>query len=330
MPNISLKSNYKLKTEAICLNPNDNIIISLGNLPAGHYLSEFKITIDAPILSGQKIALKFIKKDEPIFKYGTTIGFANENIFKGQVLTNENILFKEFNRKHDYCINYKKTKLVSKKLKRFFWGFKRPDGRVGTRNFIAVVSTVNCSATVVHEIASYFTQEKLKRFKNIDGVVAFSHSTGCGMELSGEPMDLLHRTLGGYINHPNVASSLVVGLGCERCQVGGLYQSQKLMDNPSLKTLIMQENGGTSSTIKSGIKCVEEMLEKSNNNERSLEPISSLTLGLQCGGSDAFSSITANPALGKAVDLLVNNGGTAILSETPEIYGVEHTQQREQ
>ena len=165
----------------------------------------------------------------------------------------------------------------------------------------------------------------MKRFKNIDGVATFSHSTGCGMELSGEPMDLLHRTLGGYINHPNVASSLVVGLGCERCQVGGLYKSQNIMDNPDLKTLIMQENGGTSSTIKSGIKCIEEMLEKSNNNERSLEPISSLTLGLQCGGSDSFSSITANPALGKAVDLLVNNGGTAILSETPEIYGVEHT-----
>ena len=261
MPNINLKSNYKFKTKAICLNPNDNIIISLGNLPAGHYLSEFKITIDAPILSGQKIALKFIKKDEPILKYGTTIGFANENIFKGQVLTNENILFKEFNRKHDYCINYKKTKLVSKKLKDFF-GDLRDQTEVGTRNFIAVVSTVNCSATVVHEIASYFTQEKLKRFKNIDGVVAFSHSTGCGMELSGEPMDLLHRTLGGYINHPNVASSLVVGLGCERCQVGGLYQSQKLMDNPASNSYYARKWRHFLNN-KIWYKCIEEMLEKS-------------------------------------------------------------------
>lgn len=322
---MKLKNNHKFKTKAICLNPNDNIVISLHNMPAGNYLPEFKITIDAPILSGQKIALKFIKKDEPILKYGTIIGFASDDIYKGQVLTNTNVLFREFGRNHNYCMNYKKTRLVDDNQKRFFWGFKRPDGRIGTRNFIAVVSTVNCSATVVHEIASYFTKEKLKRFKNIDGVAAFSHSTGCGMELSGEPMNLLYRTLGGYINHPNVASSLVVGLGCERCQVGGLYKNQNIIDNPDLRTLIMQENGGTSSTIKAGIKCIEEMLEKSNKNSRSLEPISSLTVGLQCGGSDSFSSISANPALGKAVDLLVSNGGTAILSETPEIYGMEHT-----
>ena len=204
-------------------------------------------------------------------------------------------------------------------------GYKRVDGRVGTRNFIAVVSTVNCSATVVHEIASYFTEEKLKKYPNVDGVAAFSHSTGCGMELSGEPMDLLHRTLGGYINHPNVASSLVVGLGCERCQVGGLFQNQGLAENKNLKTLVMQENGGTTATIRAGIKCVEEMLENAVKIKRSEEPLSSLMVGLQCGGSDVFSSLSANPALGKAVDILVEHGGTAILSETPEIYGVENS-----
>ena len=313
------------KRKAILFNKSDNIIISLVNLNVGQNLSEFDITIDEPILSGQKIALKYIKKNEPIYKFGTIIGFANDDISKGQVLTNSNILFREFNREHDYCINYKKTKFVDDHLKRFFLGYKRKDGRVGTRNFIAVVSTVNCSATVVHEIASYFTKNKLKKFKNIDGVAAFSHSTGCGMELSGEPMDLLHRTLGGYINHPNVASTLVVGLGCERCQVGGLYQSQKLINNENLETLIMQDNGGTSATIEAGINKIKKMLEMSNHNQRSLVSISHLTVGLQCGGSDIFSSISANPALGKAVDLLVSNGGTAILSETPEIYGVEHT-----
>ena len=204
-------------------------------------------------------------------------------------------------------------------------GFKRDDGRVGTRNYIAVVSTVNCSATVVHEIASYFTKEKLKNYSNIDGVAAFSHSTGCGMELSGEPMNLLHRTLGGYINHPNVASSLVVGLGCERCQVGGLFQSQGIAETNKLRTLVMQENGGTTATIKAGIKCIEGMLEEANKIERIATPLSSLMVGLQCGGSDAFSSLSANPALGKAVDILVAHGGTAILSETPEIYGVENS-----
>ena len=204
-------------------------------------------------------------------------------------------------------------------------GFKRDDGRVGTRNYIAVVSTVNCSATVVHEIAAYFTKEKLKNYSNIDGVAAFSHSTGCGMELSGEPMNLLNRTLGGYINHPNVASSLVVGLGCERCQVGGLFQSQGIAETNKLRTLVMQENGGTTATIKAGIKCIEGMLEEANKIERIATSLSSLMVGLQCGGSDAFSSLSANPALGKAVDLLVAHGGTAILSETPEIYGVENS-----
>ncbi len=145
------------------------------------------------------------------------------------------------------------------------------------------------------------------------------------MELSGEPMELLHRTLGGYINHPNVASTLVVGLGCERCQVGGLFQNQKLSVNENLKTLIMQESGGTSSTIKAGIEIVKKMLIESNKNYRTHVPLSSMVVGLQCGGSDVFSSISANPALGKAVDILVSHRGTAILSETPEIYGVEHT-----
>ena len=311
---------------ALCLQDNDNILITLKNLNSGMVLNEYGITMDAPALSGQKIARFDIEKDDPIIKYGTVIGFADSNIKKGQVLTNKNVLFKEFNREHNYCSKYKPTNYIENNLRKSFMGYKRQDGRVGTRNYIAIVSTVNCSATVVHEIASYFTSEKLKDYKNIDGVAAFSHSTGCGMELSGEPMNLLYRTLGGYIKHPNVAATLVVGLGCERCQVGGLFQNQKLDQNdPFVETLIMQENGGTSSTIKAGIEIVKKMLDKVNNHKRVITPVSSLMVGLQCGGSDAFSSLTANPALGKAVDLLVENGGTAVLSETPEIYGVEHT-----
>ena len=315
----------KENTKAIILNENDNIVIALENMNAGQYLKQFALTIDAPILSGQKIAKIDISENSPIYKYGTIIGFADSNILKGQVLTNSNIIFKEFIREHDYCAKYQPTRFVNASSERSFMGFKRDDGRVGTRNYIAVVSTVNCSATVVHEIAAYFTNEKLKNYSNIDGVAAFSHSTGCGMELSGEPMNLLHRTLGGYINHPNVASSLVVGLGCERCQVGGLFQSQGIAETNKLRTLVMQENGGTTATIKAGIKCIEGMLEEANKIERIATPLSSLMVGLQCGGSDAFSSLSANPALGKAVDILVAHGGTAILSETPEIYGVENS-----
>ena len=315
----------KENTKAIILNENDNIVIALENMNAGQYLKQFALTIDAPILSGQKIAKIDISENSPIYKYGTIIGFADSNILKGQVLTNSNVIFKEFIREHDYCAKYQPTRFVNASSERSFMGFKRDDGRVGTRNYIAVVSTVNCSATVVHEIAAYFTNEKLKNYSNIDGVAAFSHSTGCGMELSGEPMNLLHRTLGGYINHPNVASSLVVGLGCERCQVGGLFQSQGIAETNKLRTLVMQENGGTTATIKAGIKCIEGMLEEANKIERIATPLSSLMVGLQCGGSDAFSSLSANPALGKAVDILVAHGGTAILSETPEIYGVENS-----
>ncbi|MDA9973517.1 UxaA family hydrolase, partial [Alphaproteobacteria bacterium] len=313
----------KENAKAIILNEDDNIIVAIDNMNAGQHLKQFSLTIDAPILSGQKIAKVDILENSPIYKYGTIIGFADSNIVKGQVLTNSNVVFKEFIREHDYCTKYQPTRFVNASSERSFRGFKRNDGRVGTRNFIAVVSTVNCSATVVHEIASYFTQEKLKKYSNIDGVAAFSHSTGCGMELSGEPMNLLHRTLGGYINHPNVASSLVVGLGCERCQVGGLFESQGILESNKVKTLVMQENGGTTATIKAGIKCIEEMLEEADKIERIEAPLSSLMVGLQCGGSDAFSSLSANPALGKAVDILVAHGGTAILSETPEIYGVE-------
>ena len=315
----------KENAKAIILSENDNIVIALENMNSGQYLKQFDLKIDAPILSGQKIAKIDISENSPIYKYGTIIGFADSNILKGQVLTNSNVVFKEFIREHDYCANYQPTRFVNASSERSFMGFKRDDGRVGTRNYIAVVSTVNCSATVVHEIAAYFTKEKLKNYSNIDGVAAVSHSTGCGMELSGEPMNLLHRTLGGYINHPNVASSLVVGLGCERCQVGGLFQSQGIAETNKLRTLVMQENGGTTATIKAGIKCIEGMLEEANKIERIATPLSSLMVGLQCGGSDAFSSLSANPALGKAVDILVAHGGTAILSETPEIYGVENS-----
>ena len=214
--------NNEEHSKSIILNESDNIIIALDNMKAGQYLKNFDVTIDAPILSGQKIARVNISKNSPIYKYGTIIGFADSNIVKGQVLTNSNVVFKEFSRDHQYCSKYQPTRFVNQSSERTFLGFKRLDGNVGTRNFISIVSTVNCSATVVHEIAGYFTDEVLKNYPNVDGVAAFSHSTGCGMELSGEPMDLLHRTLGGYISHPNVASSLVVGLGCERCQVSGL------------------------------------------------------------------------------------------------------------
>ena len=206
-----------------------------------------------------------------------------------------------------------------------FQGIVRDDGRVATRNYIGICSTVNCSATVVRKVAEHFTPEKLAAYPNIDGVVAFSHGLGCGMEMSGEPMDLLRRTIAGYARHVNVAATLIIGLGCERNQISGLMQDQDLSVGPKLHTFTMQETGGTRKTIASAIAAVEEMLPAANKVAREPVSASHLIVGLQCGGSDGFSSITANPALGAAVDILAQNGGTGILSETPEIYGVEHT-----
>ena len=206
-----------------------------------------------------------------------------------------------------------------------FMGIVRANGQIATRNYVGVLSTVNCSATVVHKVAEYFTPERLAEFPNIDGVVAFAHATGCGMEMTGEPMDLLRRTMAGYALHANLASALVIGLGCERNQVSKLFKEQGLEENSRLRSFVMQDEGGTTKTIAAGIAAVKEMLPEANRVQRTPVPASHIMVGLQCGGSDGFSSITANPALGAAMDILVRHGGTAILSETPEIYGVEHT-----
>jgi altronate hydrolase len=177
----------------------------------------------------------------------------------------------------------------------------------------------------VNKIADWFTPERLKDFPNVDGVVAFSHSIGCGMEMTGEPMQLLRRTMAGYATHPNLAAALIIGLGCERNQLKGLMEQENLTEGSNLHTFIMQESGGTTKTIQAGIDAVKALLAKANDVKRETVSAAHLTVGLQCGGSDGFSSITANPALGAAIDILARHGGTGILSETPEIYGVEHT-----
>ena len=203
-------------------------------------------------------------------------------------------------------------------------GIVRADGRVATRNYIGILSTVNCSATVARGIADQFTRERLAAFPNVDGVVALTHGSGCGMDTQGEGMQLLRRTLGGYARHANFAGVLIVGLGCEANQISALLGAESLEEGPLLRTFTIQDTGGTAKTIAHGIALIEEMLPHANDVTREPVPASHITVGLQCGGSDGYSGITANPALGAAVDLLVRHGGTAILSETPEIYGAEH------
>jgi altronate hydrolase len=309
----------------IRLHPADNVLVARTEIQVGTTLPEGGIVVRDLVPPGYKVAVRDLKKGERVLKYSATVGFASADVPAGSVLHSHNVEFRDFDRDYAFSRDYQPPQFLPEADRATFQGFKRADGRSGTRNFISIVSTVNCSATVVHAIADHFTKERLAEFPNVDGVAAFSHDTGCGMEMTGEPMDLLHRTLAGYMRHPNVAASLVVGLGCERCQVGGLFESQNLEIGPELRTLVMQDSGGTRQTIEAGIEIVEELLVQANLCRRETAPASDITVGLQCGGSDGFSSITANPALGRAVDILARHGGTGILSETPEIYGVEHT-----
>jgi altronate hydrolase len=310
---------------AIRLHDNDNIVIARSDLPLGAKLEREGISLRSQVQAGHKIAARAIRLGEPILKYNVVIGFANADIAPGTFVHSHNMEFREFDRDYAHAQEYKPVEMVPESERATFMGIVRENGQVATRNFVGVLSTVNCSATVVHKIAEYFTEERLAEYPNIDGVVAFAHGTGCGMEMTGEPMDLLRRTMAGFIRHANLASALVVGLGCERNQIKGLMQEQKLDASDRLQMLVMQETGGTRKTIEAGIAAVKTMLPEANRVTRTRVPASHIMVGLQCGGSDGFSAITANPALGAAVDLLVRHGGTGILSETPEIYGVEHT-----
>ena len=309
----------------IRLHAADNVVVARTDLAIGAKLEPEGLTCRSQVQAGHKIAARAIRAGEPILKYNVTIGFASADIPAGAWVHGHNMEFREFQRDYAFAQDYRAVDLLPESERDSFMGIVRANGQVGTRNYIGIVSTVNCSATVVHKIAEYFTPERLADYPNVDGVVAFAHGTGCGMEQTGEPMDLLRRTLGGYARHANIAGCLVVGLGCERNLVSSFLKEQALEPNARLRAFVMQETGGTRKTIEAGIAAVKEMLPDANRVTRTRVPASHITVGLQCGGSDGFSSITANPALGAAMDLLVRHGGTAILSETPEIYGVEHT-----
>ncbi|MDE5441677.1 altronate dehydratase [Bradyrhizobium sp. CSA207] len=309
----------------IRMHPADNLVVARVDLPPGVPIDDGGLVLLHAVNAGNKIASRAIAKGEPILKYGTTIGFAITDIAPGEPIGADRIEYREFDRDYAFCKAYQPSALLAEPERATFMGFVREDGRVATRNYVGLVATVNCSATVIRKIAEWFTPERLADYPNVDGVVAFAHSTGCGMEQTGEPIELLRRTIGGYIKHPNIGAALVVGLGCERNQATQLLASQGLQESDSLRVLTMQQVGGTRATIEAGIEAVRQMLPICNRATRQRVPASHLKVGLQCGGSDTFSSITANPALGRAVETLTRHGGTAILSETPEIYGVEHT-----
>jgi altronate hydrolase len=282
------------------------------------------LTSDVPAL--HKVAVSPIACGEAVFKYGQIIGFATADIPRGSHVHEHNLHPGSHKPEHQFCADSGPVDYVDGSVRATFCGFMRANGKAGTRNYLAVVSTVNCSVTVSRAIAAHFNHDsgKLRDFPNVDGVVALGHDSGCGMSNSGEGYQTLLRTLHGFIRHPNFAGILLVGLGCEAMQVSNVMRECGLEQGPLFQVMTIQQTGGTRATIAAGIEKVTEMLPAANACQRQAIPASELTLAVQCGGSDAYSGISANSALGAAADILVRHGGTVIYSETPEIYGAEH------
>jgi altronate hydrolase len=308
----------------IRLHPNDNVLVARAPIALGQALPEFGLRTRAQVPAGHKIAARRIAAGERVKKYDTVIGAATRDIEPGEHVHGHNLTLLDEYRDPGFGLDVRPVDYVAESERARFMGIVRPDGRVATRNFIGLITTVNCSATVVNRIAAHFTAERLAAYPNVDGVVAFAQTSGCGMSSPSEHFELLRRTIAGYARHPNLAGVLIVGLGCERNQVAELLESQGLRPGALVKSLVMQDTGGTRATIDAGIRAVEQMLPAANDVVRESVSAAHLKIGLECGGSDGFSGITANPALGAAMDLLVRHGGTAILSETPEIHGVEY------
>ena len=308
----------------IRLHPDDSVLIARTMLLPGVVVADGVTTVDR-IPAGHKVAIKPIAMGDAIRRYGQIIGFATAPIAPGQHIHTHNCGMGDFARDYPYGVDAQPTPNFD--LPATFEGIRRADGRVATRNYIGILTSVNCSAHVAGLVADVFKRnpfsghDPLADFPNVDGVVALTHKTGCGMT-QDEPLALLRRTLGGYARHANFAAVVVLGLGCEINQIGGLMQEQKLAGR--LRELQIQEIGGTRKTTEAGIAFVKEALQDANKVKRETVPASELTVALQCGGSDGYSGISANPALGAASDLLVRHGGTVILSETPETYGAEH------
>ena len=309
----------------IRLASEDGVLIARIALPPGTPVAEGVQVRDRRIPPGHKVAARAHAVGEPIRRYGQIIGFATEAIAPGDWVHTHNCTMGDFSKDYAWGVDARPTPLIAPAAT--FMGIRRADGRVATRNHIGIVTSVNCSAHVAHLIADAFKRnpftghDPLAGFPNVDGVVALTHKTGCGMTM-GEPLRLLRRTLAGFARHANFSHVIAIGLGCEVNQLGPMLEEQKLAGR--LRNMDIQEMGGTRKTVEAGIAFVREVLAEANQASRVPVPASELIVALQCGGSDGYSGITANPALGAASDLIVRHGGTVILSETPETYGAEH------
>lgn len=315
-------------TATIRLHPADNVVIAREPIAAGTLVAGDHVVAADRIPEGHKMATRALAEGEAIYRYGEIIGFAATAIAPGAHVHTHNCRLRDFSREYEFATALRTLDPVAEPAA--FQGIVRPDGRVATRNYAAILSSVNCSATVSRAIADAFRPHPvtgeglLSDYPNVDGVVALTHRTGCGQAGLGEGIDVLRRTMGGFARHPNFAATFMIGLGCEANQVGDIITTQRLKMAKTLQAFTIQEMGGTRKTIERGVAQIRELLPDLNRVTRQPVPASELVVALQCGGSDGYSGITANPALGAASDLVVRHGGTVILSETPETWGAEH------
>ncbi len=314
--------------QCLLLHPDDDVAVAVHDLEPETVVSAGGLDVEVcgRVPAGHKVAIHDIPAGTQVRKYGQVIGVASRDIARGEHVHTQNVGFAELGR--DYAIgrDRKEVRLLPEELRASFQGIVRPDGRVATRNYIGILTSVNCSATVARMVAAQFAQPGglLAQYPHVDGVVALTHGSGCGMAGSGEGFDVLRRVLSGYARHPNFAGIVVLGLGCEVNQVRALTEGFDLPETTPVEVMTIQGSGGTKATVREAAARVLEMAAVADRARRTAVPASELVLGLECGGSDGYSGITANPALGAAVDLLVQHGGTAVLGETPEIYGAEH------
>lgn len=325
------QGNIPLTDVAIHLHPDDDVVIAKTNLQAGITLThgEQQLPVNQFIISGHKLALRDVVSGAPIRRYGQIIGFATQDITAGDHVHTQNLAVQDFARDYAFSTEVKPVQYVPENKRDTFMGYKRHNGKVGTRNYLAVISTVNCSAHTSREIAHYFTPERLADYPNVDGVIVLAHLSGCANRINSADYILLQRTLAGMANHPNIGGYIIVGLGCETNQVADLIDNYGLGTNGSKPpNLTIQDAGGIRKTIAAGIEAIEELLPLANQTERTPQPVSELMLALQCGGSDGWSGVSANPVLGMVSDRIVQQGGTVVLAETPEIYGAEHLMTR--
>src|SRR5436190_2411152 len=320
---MNIHQSVAKEPRSIRLNSGDNVVVAVDTIDKGYPAAG--IAAIGRIPRGHKMAILPIAQGEPIRKFGQIIGFAKSPIVPGEWVHEHNVEMAEFERDYAFARDARPTETLPIEDRASFQGYRRANGKAGTRNYIGILTSVNCSASVARFMAEALNRSGiLADYPNVDGVVSFVHGTGCGLAGSGEGYEALERTQWGYAGHPNLAAALVVGLGCEVFQIERLKAKYGLIEGDNFRTMTIQDTGGTRKTIEAGVARIREILPRANQVKRETISASELCLALQCGGSDCYSGITANPALGAAVDNLVRHGGTAVLSETPEIYGAEH------